>query len=421
MYVLAALAGCAPSEQTAQSAADANAGSSAEVASEARFAPPVRTVGVVQLYAGDPGTLPVATLGSGETLTLAFDLLADRGRALSISFAHADRTWRRDLSTPQYMESFSNDTILEYTRSRGTQVPYVHYRYTFPNDDIRFRVSGNYIVRVAEQGRPDNVLFERPFFIDESGGSLSLGSESIIVTGQRQPSVRPVARFTPPDALRGNPFGYNVCFARNALWSQSRCAERPLLAERPALRFELDRQAAFAPRALSYTLDLRALRPGGDIDRIDRSGAPFRVVLEPDAAQFPDAGFRNGPLAGPAVDAFGRSEPDVTAEYVRTTFALVPPNEQPLRQPPILRGTFNGPSPKDQHALQWRAQRQRYEGDVLLKQGRYQYEYQLDAATRNALQRQTASFAADVYTTFVYYRDVSPATDRLLSVGTLRP
>jgi hypothetical protein len=376
----------------------------------------------VQLYRGSPRSLPVYTLGSGETLTLAFDLLTDRTRPLSVSFAHADRTWRRDLSPSQYMASFSNDTIVDYRRSQGTGVPYVHYRYTFPNDDIRFRISGNYIVRVTEQGRPDAVLFERVFFIDETTGALDLRGESLVVTGQRQPSIRPVARFTPPDALRGDPFGYDVCFVRNGRWNGARCSSRPLLAERPALLFELDRRDAFAPRALSYALDLSALRPGGEIERIDRSTVPYCVLLQPDAAQFPDTDvLQNSQLGGPEVEAAGRLEPDITAEYVRTTFAFVPPNEQPLTRAPVLRGTFTDPPPARGPSLRWVARRQRYEGAVLLKQGRYRYEYELRAADRASLRRQAAPVTSDVYTTFVYYRDPSRNTDRLLSVGAFRP
>ena len=407
---------CAPSEETSQSASDT------APAPAVRFAPTHDDVRTVQLYEGTPRRLPILTLGSGETLTLAFDLLTTDTRPLSITFEHADRSWKRALSAAQYMESFADDTIIEYRRSQGTAVPYVHYTYTFPNDDIRFRLSGNYILRVTEQGRPDEVLFERPFFVDETAGSLEMGGESIVVTGQRQPSIRPIARFTPPADLRGNPFGYNVCFVRNGQWNTARCADRPLLIERPALRFELDRRAAFAPRALAYSLDLSTLRPGSGIERIDRSASPFRVLLEPDAAQFPDLGpLLNGQILGPDVGAFGRSAPHITAEYVRTTFAFVPPNEQPLRRRPVLRGTFTDPPPAPGQSLEWVAARQRYEADVLLKQGRYQYEYEVAPAAQTTLQRQTASFADDIYTSFVYYRDPSRNTDRLLSVGTLRP
>lgn len=415
------LSGCAPSENTTRSSSSA----SSEAASSgpaARLASTHEDVRTIQVYAGTPRDLPIATLGSGETVTLAFDLMGRDARPLSISFHHADRTWERDLSTSQFMESFATDLLTNYRRSQGTQQPYVHYTYTFPNNDIRFRISGNYILRVTEQGNPDAVLFERPFFIDESAGTLNVSGESVVVTGQRQPSLRPVARFTPPDALGGNSFDYNVCFVRNGEWTRTRCSERPGLMERPALLFELERSNAYAPRALAYGVDLSNLRAGGDIERVDRSTSPYQVLLEPDAAQFPDLGLLfNGQVLGPDVGAFGRSNPATTAEYVRTTFAFVPPNEQRLPRPPALRGTFGDPPPSPGVSMTWVPSRQRYEGDVLLKQGRYQYAYETDAATRALTQRQSASMTDDIYTTFVYYRDLSRNTDRLLSVGTLRP
>ena len=413
------LSGCFSSEDTARSSSSNTASAPGP---PTRLAPTDEEVRTIQVYAGTPRELPIATLGSGETLTLAFDLMGHDTRPLSISFHHADRTWTRDLSTSQFMESFATDLLTEYRRSQGTQEPYVHYSYSFPNDDIRFRISGNYVLRVTEQGNPDAVLFERPFFIDESAGTLNVGGESVVVTGQRQPSLRPVARFTPPDALGGNSFDYNVCFVRNGRWTRTRCSERPRLMERPALLFELERRNAYAPRALAYSVDLSNLRVGGDIEQVDRSTSPYRVLLEPDAAQFPDLGLLfNGQVLGPDVRAFGRSNPATTAEYVRTTFAFVPPNEQRLPRPPALRGTFSDPPPASGRSMTWVPTRQRYEGEVLLKQGRYQYTYATDASTRALTQRQSASIADDIYTTFVYYRDVSRNTDRLLSVGTLRP
>jgi hypothetical protein len=43
------------------------------------------------------------------------------------------------------------EDLLDYGQSRLTEVPFVHYRYQFPNSGTRFLISGNYIVSVTEQ------------------------------------------------------------------------------------------------------------------------------------------------------------------------------------------------------------------------------------------------------------------------------
>jgi hypothetical protein len=70
--------------------------------------------------------------------------------------------------------------------------------------------------------------------------------------------------------------------------------------------------------------------------------------------------------------------------------------------------------------MQWRPGRQRYEGNVLLKQGRYQYFYSAsDPLLRRAIQRSQPR-RQNTYTAFIYYRDPSQRTDRLLRVTSVQ-
>ena len=416
--------GCATTQETERAGgADSTAATAAPDRPGPDLAPQSDAVRTVQLYQGtEERSLPVTALESDEGLTLEFDLMQQQGRPLSVYFYHADRGWTRDLSPSRVLESYQDDQLMDYRASQGTEVPYVHYTYRFPNDDIRFRISGNYILRVTERGRRDSVLFERPFFVTDEAGRLEMGAEGVMVPGQRQQSLRPVARFDPPAALQGDPFGYTVCFVRNGRLPDTRCQDRPLLAQQPRLEFKLDRDRAFAPVTADYTVDLGDLRTATAIERFDRTVSPFRVLLEPDYAQF-SGGDLDATLNGQIVvraAVRGRAEPALTAEYVETTFAFVPPREQPLGGGVVLAGSFSGMDPARGVEMRWDAVRGRYEGEVLLKQGRYQYFYE---ARDPALRRQVAqsqSRLQNTYTTFVYYEDPSEGTDRLLRVNSFQ-
>jgi hypothetical protein len=381
------------------------------------------TVRTVQLYRGTAERdLPIVPLTGEQALTLEFDLLEQTGRPLSVYFIHADRTWKRDLSPSQALASYHTDRLVDYRSSQGTEIPYTHYTYTFPNDDIRFRVSGNYILRVTERGRRDSVLFERPFFVTDEAGQLQAGSDAISRPGQSQPSVRPLAQYSPPASLRGDPFGYAVCFVRNGRLPDTRCQDRALLGQQPRLEFELSRSRAFNPATADYTLDLGTLRSTNAIERIDRTVSPYAVLLAPDYAQFSgqdvDASLNGQIVVRDAID--GRADPALSAEYVRTTFAFVPPSEQPLNGRVVVGGSFSGMDPDRGTALRWVPSRARYEGAVLLKQGRYQYFYHgTDSRLQRAIRRSQARLQ-NTYTTFVYYQDPSKGTDRLLRVSTFR-
>jgi len=158
------------SSEQAEGQADDSVATRAETPRTAgpALAPQDEDIRTVPLYRGEnERNLPITSLQSPEPLTLEFDLMEQQGRPLSVYFVHANREWKRDLSPSQTLESYHDDRLVDYRGSQGTEVPYVHYEYRFPNDDIRFRVSGNYILRVTEQGRRDSVLFERPFLISD--------------------------------------------------------------------------------------------------------------------------------------------------------------------------------------------------------------------------------------------------------------
>lgn len=382
-------------------------------------AAPDSTVRTVQLYRGDDErAFPVLSMDGGAPLTLEFDLLEQDGRPLSVHFIHADRTWQRDLSPSQYMGSFANESLLDYRPSRSTDVPYVHYTYEFPNDTIEFTVSGNYILRVTEQGQRDEVLFERPFYVSEQQAAGEVELEALRQPGTNRAPLRPSLLFTPPDDLRGNPYGYTVCFARHAINEAPRCSTRPLLSEQPSLAFELDRDEAFAPTSPSLLLDLSDLRTSTRIVNVDRTQRPPLVTLEPDNARFLDGeGARLGGQS--VVRAALRSQIDgaLSGEYVDVRFALVPPDASSAPG----RVTLNGPIDPAGTPMQWDAANEHYTATLRLKQGQHAYQYRTtDAALQSAMQNAPPRYA-DRYLTFIYYRDASVGTDRLLQVQTARP
>lgn len=428
VVLMGLLAGCKASEQSG-TAADQGEGGFGPATSRTSepgpdLAAAAENVRTIQLYTGEnERSLPVTSLESGDPLTLEFDLMGREGRPLSVYFQHADRTWRRDLSDSQILESFQDDRLVDYQSSRGTAVPYVHYVYRFPNDDIRFRLSGNYVLRVTERGRRDSVLFEQAFFVTEDAGQIQLGTESIVVPGQRRPSIRPVARYTPPTGIQGDPFGYSVCFVRNGRLPDARCEDRPQLARQPELQFELERDRAFAPVTADYELDLSTLRATNEIVRVERTTTPIRAVLDPDYARFSD----NAPgaaLNGQIVvrDASSnRIDPALSAEYVDTRFAFVPANERPYGSEVVVAGSFSGMDPDRGTRMEWVSARNQYEGTVLLKQGQYQYFYATsDPALAKEVGR-TQLRSRSTYTAFVYYRDARRDTDRLLRVSGVSP
>lgn len=412
--------GCTSSKE----AEDTSSSPSQRERSGPDLAPPAEEVRTIQLYKGEnERSLPVVTLKSEESLTLEFDLIEQSGRPLSVYFYHADRTWKRDLTDSQILDSFQDDHLTNYRSSRGTRVDYTHYVYRFPNEDVGFRISGNYIVRVTERGRRDSVLFEEAFFVAEGTGSLQTRVESIPVPGQQAPSLRPTAHYTPPSEIRGDPFGYSVCFIRDGRLPAARCEDQPRLVNQPRLEFELPRDRAFGPVTAEYGLDLSTLQPSNQIARIDRTTTPIQAQLDPDYARFGETRTRvdvNGQIViRGALQSL--ADPALRAEYVKTTFAFVPSNKNPYRSELVIGGSVSDATARRETVMTWREQQGQYEGTILLKQGQYDYIYATsDPTFREEMKRSLRPRPGD-YVTFVYYQDPNYTTDRLLRVENFTP
>lgn len=392
-------------------------------APQERFAPPVASVGTVQVYrTGGEDTLPVLNASSGETLTLAFDLVDESPRPLSVWFYHADRSWRRDLQPGEALESFHRDDLFDYRASRATQLPYVHYRYAFPNASIRFRVSGNWVLRVTEQGDEEAVLFERPFLVSEQAVPIRFGVEPVMVAGASYPSLQPTLGFAPPERLSGNAYDYDACFVRGGILSAARCDARMDLAPMPSVRFTLDAETALRPRPDDGYLDLSDLRIGPRVVSTDLSAVPFRAALEPDYMRFP--GSLDNPMLGanPVIDGtVPLPEPSLGAEYVRVRFSFVPDPERELPGSVHVIGTFDGWNPMSSNRMEWNPTTARYEAEVLLKQGRHAYRYAFsDERVATEVNESSPPKSDDMISAFVYFRDVRLATDRLVASVSVR-
>lgn len=418
------IAGCAGTDETSGSGEDevSQNGNSDRAATAdpnvitAPITPAPESVRTVQLYrTGDETSLPVIGLDSGQTLSLEFDLLREEPRSFSVYFYHADRKWRYDLQPAQYMGSFARDDLIDYTTSRGTRVDYTHYEYRYPNDDIQFRESGNYVVRVTEMGQEDEVLFERAFFVSEQVADPRIDVEAFRIGAGGRMQPRPTVRFPASNLLQSHPFDVYVCFMRNGAVEEIRCASDPSLVEASFYQFRLPLDQSFSLHAPTRIVDLSVLQESSQVVGVDFETTPIAVALARDYARFTGLN-RSKALTGQSlVSSVVRNtfEPDTQSEYVRTTFSYVPVEEQPLDGEVMVTGSFNNWQYEGKHRLQWQSGEGLYSGSVLLKQGVHEYRYH---GTGEPTYRERDFLQETLYTALVYFRDQTLNSDRLIAV-----
>jgi len=358
---------------------------------------------------------PVITMG--ETVTVEFDVTAQRAPNLRIVFRHASRDWVPDdnlfVNDPATM---SADNLLYAPAPQGVFTYSYRYRNSFPNslNQVRFLHSGNYIVEIVDRDAGGVVVARGECIVAENTLSVS-GSVS---NRYRTDAVSPLNEANHFDLTLSAPEPYRADdpLAIEHQWLSGADIIQNWRLTQP-FRIDADRPTADAyidaPYRQGKRFILRTMPLGNEYRKLDLS----------DVTRFPN-GAVAVPAGGPDVPRYRwPSKPDANgaaklrpftganSEYLETEFRLRL-SESPERDMYVV-GAFS----------QWKAlpafkmTRDSVTGlfvfRLWLRRGVYDYQYVLgrdDGRGGVGEQDWTALEGNDFrtvnrYTVAVYYRD----------------
>jgi hypothetical protein len=379
------------------------------------YSPDIRSI---QLFKGtNELSVPVITLGMEEYLTLWFDDLADYRSSLRYTIVHCNADWKEDnLFFTDYLEGFQENRLNTFAHSHITRVNYTHYELQLPNEDVRLKISGNYLLKVYETDASEP-LFVRGFSVLEQKTKATLRTRGPAVTGEKCLQQLELAVNHPGLEVRNAFRDLKVRVEQNRYRLPGVEQPVPAFVENGRVDYS-QANSNWYPGGNEYRFfDTRNLDFSGQgvvQMRRDQNGFVY-ALLHPDTPRDSRYFYTRDMNGHFHVDAFRTGDRQTEADYVTTIFTLEVPDE--LDGDVYVFGELSGFALQPAFRMEYNAARQSYELNALVKQGLYNYRYVLVNRQGEVNWEEIEGCFADtenVYNVFVYFRSAMDRYDRLV-------
>lgn len=376
--------------------------------------------------AGDFFAEPEISLQGEKQIEINFDVLGNEYKTYAYTITHCNADWTPSNILPiEYMSGFQQLPVEDFANSMATTTAYTNYRFFLPNDDIRFKLSGNYAVQVYDEADPQKILFTACFYVTESlvGIDAKISSNTDIDVNKQHQQLEFVINHK-NFPIQHPQVDLKIYVYQNDRRDNCVTGFKPSSILQNSLVFshcpELIFKAGNEYRRMEF---LTEKYNGMHVESVKFFNPFYHMTLYPDYK-------RNLTAYQYDQDQNGRfftqcsqcSDPDTEADYYIVHFTL---DEGKIPGGKVyLNGQFVHNAFDEMSRMEYNPDAGRYEKSLLLKAGNYNYQYLFvpDGDTKG----QTAPFEGDFaqteneYTIAVYYRPIGERYDRLIGYHKVR-
>jgi len=366
---------------------------------------------------------PVYEMGEETPLVFKFDDLSGEVKDYYYTVIHCDADWNESfIPQSDYIDGFSEYPADDFARSFNTTFDYINYRIYLPNENMDFKISGNYALVVYENGNKEDIVLSKRFYV----------AEPLV-------NVEGTVRRATLDAFRGenqevdftifhenlpidNPqHEVKVVVMQNNRWDNAIRDLKPLFIRDRALIYDYNRENVFVAGNEFRYFDNRTNRVNGEnVLATDFHRPYFHKTLMTDEVRANRRYFEYEEMNGKyVVESQDREVEDYDTEcdYTFVHFSL--PLESILLGGSVnVFGALNYWNANKSNEMTWNFDTSAYELTLLLKQGYYNYMYvyvpQGSAVADHKNLEGSFWQTENDYQIFVYYREMAGRYDRLV-------
>lgn len=366
---------------------------------------------------------PVIKLNSTQSLKLSFDDLDAVLKNYNYTIVHCSANWQpSEILINEYLTGFEENNIIDYRFSLNTSQKYVHYNAVFPNDNLKLTKSGNYLLKVYQDGNQENLIITYRFMVYD---------ERITITPQpKQASIIEDRNFKQEIDFSifyngyqiNNPYGdLKVFIMQNDRWDNAITDLKPLFVKDKELVYDFDDKNVFEGGNEFRNFDIKSLRYHSErVNGITFDSLKNHVFLLNDEKKSFKRYYNAADINGKyTIKIQEGNNSEIEADYAYVHFFL--PFEAPLLDGNLyVFGLFSNWTCVSDNQMHYDYKRLGYQAKIYLKQGYYNYEYVFlkdGASAADETYIEGSHFETENnYVIYVYHRAIGTFYDQLIGV-----
>jgi len=369
-------------------------------------------------------SMPVILLKSAEQLKFSFDDLSGGSKNYWYTVEHCTSDWKSSRLSPlDYLDGLTDDRIVNYDYSSNTLQKYTHYAVTLPNDQIKIKISGNYLLKIYLDGNLQKPVISQRFYVVDN--QVNVGAEVAPSAQVSDRSFNQKINFTIFHTTPiQNPYSdIKAVIMQNGIPQTAVTNTKPAFIKPGALLYNELTTNDFKAGAEFRKFDTRSLRYKGDHVQDIYSDTTINVILFQDinesSNKYASLFDENGAFYIRNQD---QRDADTESDYAHVLFTLNAAAPGPNGDVYVV-GRFNNYRLTNENKLSYEPSRKRFYGNLLLKQGLYDYKYIWKdnlSGKINDTQFEGSFFETEnAYQVFVYFRKPGSRWDELIGYSSI--